>query len=460
MPRLVRRTPLGERIKNYIWDTLLWASEELNSDEWENAVKEWVTPIGLALNFIFLLARANVSGQSKGSYDVFGDYEGRGRSGWLQWLLTLQQCSTFTFILAAASFLNAFYTFARKRHYRLFEASVDTVPSTPSARRVRVDSSPAASSPLRFLSNILASANAGSRAHADATHDVWEIAVWDPTPLCLRLFCLFSPGHILIYWFFLPVAPLDPRPSLTIVTTLLLTTLLSIQLSFLHTSFSQQMKDQAVISREVLHEYDTKYVHPALNRPVRDVGTQTPFESTEHPNQNVREVETYKPTTIINRGFHTNPNPAYSAQYDPDNVLQSSSQYQVHQPRRLVSTPPLRTPMNGYAVPAPSTTSTATGADFSSPIRQQYQRYPSPQKGTGDGGSLGVYTHAASPLRKVASTNYLRTAGDGAEDGRRKKEGSPLKRSSTPGGGVDRRILHQRPKDSSRDAGRRESGYF
>lgn len=111
--------------------------------------------------------------------------------------------------------------------------------------------------------------------------------------------------------------------------------------------------------------------------------------------------------------------------------------------------------MNGYTMPpASTTTSIATGPDFSSPIR----RPSSPQK-TGDGGSLGVYTHAASPLRKAASANYLR-AGEGKDDGRKRREGSPLKRTSTPGNfreeqGYDgRRMLH------SRREARRESGYF
>src|ERR1700722_2839789 len=133
--------------------------------------------------------------------------------------------------LTLISLSNAFYTFYRRRHYRLFEQSIDAPPSTPSAHRVRVDSSPISSSPLRFLSSIIASTNAESRAHPDATRDVWELAVWDPSPLCLQLFCLFSPGHVLVYWLFLPVASLDPRPSVTVVITMILAALLSVQLS-------------------------------------------------------------------------------------------------------------------------------------------------------------------------------------------------------------------------------------
>lgn len=74
-------------MKNYILDTFLWISEELNGGDWEDSQKEWATPIGVALNFIFLIARANASTQSPESHDVFGDYEGRRGSGWLQWLV-------------------------------------------------------------------------------------------------------------------------------------------------------------------------------------------------------------------------------------------------------------------------------------------------------------------------------------------------------------------------------------
>lgn len=90
MPRLVRRAPLSERIKSYLnpWDFLLWLSEEVN-DEWGERLKEWSVVIGVAMNFVFMVARAN--GGRAASYagdDVFGDYEGRRGSGWLSWFVS------------------------------------------------------------------------------------------------------------------------------------------------------------------------------------------------------------------------------------------------------------------------------------------------------------------------------------------------------------------------------------
>ncbi|KAI9839221.1 MAG: hypothetical protein M1819_003214 [Sarea resinae] len=423
MPRLVRRRPLIERVKAYLnpLDFLLWLSEEIDSKDWEDFSRDYALPVGTALNLIFIVARANSgnSGSRKGSDDVFGDEGGRG-GGWLSWLAAF-----IVHFLILLSLLNAFYTFYRKRHYRLFEAPIDVAPTTPSAHRTPVDSSPLSSSPLRFLSNIIAnsSASANARSHPDATRDVWELAVWDPTPICLRMFCLLSPAHIVVYCLLLPTAPYDPRPSVTVVTAISLAILLSAQLMMLQQSFSQQTKDTALIHKEVLNEYDTKFVHPRLTPQVRDVGIQctTRYRSTgtgagdddvEDDGEIEDEIDTYTPTTIINRGFHTNPNPNYARYADPDGVdrstytsarntsFSSSSSsaatgtnptFQTPVHRREASTP-IR-PRTAVRQPQFASSSTGLGSG--------------PGPGLGDGGSLGVYSHANSPLKRSATASYL-----------------------------------------------------
>jgi hypothetical protein len=386
--------------------------------------------------------------------------------------------------LTGLAFLNGFYTFYRKRHYRLFEQSIDTAPSTPSAQRVRVDSSPNTASPLRFLQNIIRTESAASRAHPDATRDVWEVAVWDPNPLCLQLFCLFSPLHVILYSANLPVAPLETRPSVKVVTTIAIAALLSLQLVYLRSSFSQQIKDSALIHREVLHEYDQKFVHPALQKQYRDVGIQAITSKKRYRDSGAgglaSEVDIYKPTTIIKRAFRTNPNQAYASQYDPDNL---APQVESRTSRSGTQTPSFRAVPGARYTTASTATTAATGADFSSPIRQS--NTPNPfrqtssqfrpsQVGSGDGGSLGVYSHAASPLRKSASANFIRDdrGRDSLGMGERravspvKREGSPLKRMSTPSGftGFDARSsgLPDRFNKgySGLGVGRRESGRF
>ena len=269
---------------------------------------------------------------------------------------------------------------------------------------------------------MLAADTAESRAHPDATKDVWELAVWDPSPLSLRMFCMFSPGHVLVYWLFLPTAFADPQPSTTVVTTIALAALLSAQLLVLQTSFSQQSKDISVIHKEVLNEYDTKFVHPQTRPLMRDVGTQHSSSSTSRYNAPAYEnpsnsVETYTPAVIVNRGFRTRPNPNYIRHVDPE----GHSERQV--PSRGVSTtiaPTYQTPTHLRDASSPIRPRTA--------IRQpQFRASVGPDAGHG-GGSLGVYTHTNSPLRKAVSTNFRERSTSPV-----KREGSPLKSLSLPG---------------------------
>lgn len=328
MPRLVRRAPLAERIKAYTdpSDWLIWISEELNSSDWEEFAASYALYIGLGANVLFILAQAN-SGAFAASDDdgVFNEVEG---PGWARWTLGL-----LVMILGGTSFLNAWLVWGKRRYYRLFEQKVDVAPRTPSAKRVRVDSSPAAASPMQFVRNLVQN-NAASRAHPMEGRDVWEVAVWDPNPLCLRFFCLFSPLHVVLYYLNLPVGPLDPSPSVRVTTTILVGAVLSLQLWWLQSSFTQQIKDNALISRQVLHEYDSKFVHPSLQKPCRDVGVQTISKNrSQDSSVGVKgssddlasEIVTYTPKTVINRTFRTNPNASYVSQYDPDHERSASN---------------------------------------------------------------------------------------------------------------------------------------
>ncbi|KAK3113303.1 hypothetical protein LTR53_009553 [Teratosphaeriaceae sp. CCFEE 6253] len=434
MPRLVRRAPFSERIKAYLdpYDFLLWLSEELNDDAYDEWLNAWATPLGIALNIIFILARgASRAAQPKGRDDVFGDMDGNSGSGWFSWLAAFLVHS-----LTLLCCLNAFYTFFRRRSYRLFEQPVDIAPTTPSAHRVKVDSSPMASSPLRYLQEVISSATASSRAYPDAEREVWELSIWDPKPMNLTIFTLFSPGHLLLYFALLPPALPDPRPSVTVLTALSFGVLLSLQLGFFKTSYSQQAKDATLVQGEVMNEYDTKFVRPSLNRPVRDVGIQTRESAMTPRGTRTREVDVYTPTTIVNRGFRVNPNTNYASQYDPDHL---STPEEGPARRPLAGTPSLATPtpatyVNGYSqsVYSRPTTSGGATADFSSPLKQHHERLRERSPVKGDGGSMGVYSHAASPLRKAASSSHLKPVANGTSA----RASSPLKRTNTPGSGL------------------------
>ena len=84
--RLVRRQPLAERVKNYLdpLDFLLWLSEELEGSDWEQWQRDWAVVVGIGLNFVMLLARANSAGLSSQDDDIFGDER---RGGFMSWLV-------------------------------------------------------------------------------------------------------------------------------------------------------------------------------------------------------------------------------------------------------------------------------------------------------------------------------------------------------------------------------------
>lgn len=449
MPRLVRRRPLAERIKSYLnpLDFLLWLSEEIDANDWDQFEKDWSLTLGVILNLVFLIARANSRPTgSRAVDDVFGD---DGGAPWLSWL-----ASFVVHLLVCFAAFNTFYTFYRKRHYRMFEAPIEQTPATPSARRVRVDSTPMTASPLRYFAETI-SGSAQSRAHPDAERDVWELAVWDPLPICLRLFCLFSPGHVLVYWLFLPTQMSDPRPSVTIVTTIFLTTLLSVQMTFLSSSFTQKGKDSTLVHKEALKEYDVKFVHPRTQPLMRDVGTQFTDEDAARSGADAKynKVDTYTPTIVFKREFRTSPNPNYVSHVDPEGISPRRQSY--------TSTPTIS---HNRGLQTPShlrDTSPAVRNPISS-IRQPQFR-PTSTASTGDGGSLGVYSHANSPLRKSTSANFERRLQNNGDffykergTGSVRRPSSPLKRSNVPSTASP---LSSTPRRGHLD-NRRETGYF
>lgn len=87
--RLVRRAPLSQRLQAYLnpLDFLLWLSEELDTSDWDQWQKDWAIPIGVALNILMLVARANCGKSRKSGDDVFGEYD--AGVGWLGWFVRI-----------------------------------------------------------------------------------------------------------------------------------------------------------------------------------------------------------------------------------------------------------------------------------------------------------------------------------------------------------------------------------
>ncbi|KAL7949945.1 hypothetical protein V8C42DRAFT_186494 [Trichoderma barbatum] len=396
MPRLVRRRSLWERITSMLnpMDFLLWLSEEMETRDWDSKLAG--TQLGLGMNFAFLLARANSGASSEWSDgDIFGD----------DLRPSLLSFVTYPIVwgLVLFSFVNAAYALTRTRKYRLFEANIEQAPSTPSARRVQVQSSPmTTSSSLQYLADRL-SGSAESRAHPDKKRDVWELAVWDPLPISLRIGCLFSPGHVLAYLLFLPLAPLDPQPSVTVFNTILMQVVLSAQMLFLSSRFSQQAKDNAIIQKEVMNEYNTKFVHPRLHPVVRDVGTQV---AAEHSPKGRGFVQVGTPTTLIRNSYVTRATTTSHADYDD---ALSTGRSNVMRPQMFSSDALIRSETVPTNVIQPRSTSTFRQnmmADKVPAPAPATVTAPMPLSATSAntanfGGNMGIYNHNKSPLKKT-----------------------------------------------------------
>ncbi|KFZ04687.1 hypothetical protein V502_09999 [Pseudogymnoascus sp. VKM F-4520 (FW-2644)] len=314
---------------------------------------------------------------------------------------------------------------------------------------------------MRLLSHLLP-APASSRAHPDPTIDVWELAAWDPLPLALEVYTLFSPGHAVVYWMLLPVGG-GERPSLTVATALVLQGLLSVQMGVLVRNFQQKEKDGRVIQKEVLNEYDTKFVHPTLHPVVRDVGTQISTSTTTSTSTGTDAAEfdgdastisitaesitTSAPTTILRRGFKINPNPNYAAHISPHAPSAVPSRASLPP-----STPHTPVGQMGYQ-PQPASSAQLQGGfaqqqfqqpQFqrreSTPLRatpsavQQVRQQPQSQYRASMGGRIGSDTPgAASSSSGLARVNSNSGSGDEGLRGRSRVSESGVRR---PGGVV------------------------
>ena len=88
MPRLVRRDPLSKRIREYLdpGDLLLWLSELVNDDTYDEWLSEWATAIGIGLNILLIfLMWSSTPGNRRATDDVFGDIDGKSGRGWFAW---------------------------------------------------------------------------------------------------------------------------------------------------------------------------------------------------------------------------------------------------------------------------------------------------------------------------------------------------------------------------------------
>lgn len=184
-----------------------------------------------------------------------------------------------------------------------------------------------------------------------------------------------------------------------------------------------------------MSEYDTKFVHPRTNPVARDVGTQYTGPDQEEENY----LQLFTPTVIIKREFRTNPNPNYAKHIDPEHTTTIS---------RQISSTQYTPSAYGSREPTPF-----SGITPKQPLRQPQfrQSIGTSEVRHSDGGSLGVYSHANSPLKKATSmydigknrntpkSSFGMAAREISEQRERERSRSPQKRlSEAPKGALDR----------------------
>lgn len=196
-------------------------------------------------------------------------HEGEGEA-WFDWTTPV------TVLLFLTSFVNTFYFFTRTRLYQLNMAT-DPV-SSPHAKFVRREDTPEPPPPPKRGAFLLAILRGAWRAFAVSVRfllnmsppkdrqvasmryeRVQQLEVWTPGEFEMTLFSIYSPVHAFL-WMALN--------SANWIILGMIMFFVGVQTRALTKSFDILIKDNAIISTEVLHEYNEKFVYPRIN-PIR-----------------------------------------------------------------------------------------------------------------------------------------------------------------------------------------------
>ncbi|CAL1705050.1 unnamed protein product [Somion occarium] len=238
----------------------------------------WI--IGGFLHFLHLCVRISqirtVPDSDLGWEDMYREDQSEP---WFNWTVPV------SFLLLAASILNTMSLFTRTRIYQLNLAR-DPVPS-PHAKFVpRSSPTPTSDSqqkktPLllnilkyfwhafivsvRFLLN-LSPPKDRQTIVGIGQERVQQLEVWSPGELELALFAIYSPAHALLWM---------ATTSANWMIMLLVMLIVGVQLRALTRSYEALLKDKSIISAEVMHEYDEKFVYPRVNPIRKDAAVMT-----------------------------------------------------------------------------------------------------------------------------------------------------------------------------------------
>ncbi|THH27507.1 hypothetical protein EUX98_g6696 [Antrodiella citrinella] len=204
-------------------------------------------------------------------------YRERESESWFDWTVPL------TFLLISAATLNTMYLFSRTRLYQLNLAK-DPV-SSPHAAFVSRESPnhvPPPSTPIyisvfkhawrafvvsvRFLLNLSPPKDRQVSSNGAGVEKVQQLEVWTPGELEMALFAIYSPVHSLLWM------------ALTGGNWMLIGLIMGVvgmQTQALTRSYEALLKDRNILAKEVMHEYDEKFVYPRINPIRKDASVMT-----------------------------------------------------------------------------------------------------------------------------------------------------------------------------------------
>ncbi|KAF8338112.1 uncharacterized protein EI90DRAFT_3041680 [Cantharellus anzutake] len=183
----------------------------------------------------------------------------------------------FSLLLFLISFANVLYLFTRFRTYHL-HLRPELAPSTHASLVSKDFLSPPTptSVPQKIMRLIVQSLTIAWRLAVGTSpapedlipldlqpnsNKVQQLDVWFPGDFELALFIIYSPAH----WFAWKIFS-----TANWFWSLALMGLLSLQVYALISAYKALIKDKEILSAEVLHEYDSKFVTPRLHRVMHD----------------------------------------------------------------------------------------------------------------------------------------------------------------------------------------------
>ncbi|KDQ14057.1 hypothetical protein BOTBODRAFT_159980 [Botryobasidium botryosum FD-172 SS1] len=276
-PRVVRKASLVERIKDFPSHILFELSLFPHNIPLPPSKTTGIA-IGITLHLIHLLTRW--TGRSRAPLDddsvwveMSNELDFGEESTW-NW------STPIAFLLLVAATLNALYLFTRTKTYHLYMRP-DPAPSPHAtfipSQTLEHTEPPSFVQRVISLFKIVLGATwrfliSSSSSPEDVLRDmqntekIQQLDVWAPGDLERHLFVIYSPAHALVWTVF---------SASNWVISLLLMGVLTLQMYSLTFSYEALLKDRMIISAEVMHEYNEKYVNPRLHAVKTDACVMT-----------------------------------------------------------------------------------------------------------------------------------------------------------------------------------------